>query len=271
MAPVASRGTTGQSNIRQLVINERTRRAAQAWPITVLAQPVIVIGIALVGFGLWFDQGPTSLGIFLVVAGLAAYTIPFLALSRYPHSFLHGSITTERLTIRPVAGTRIADYLDLLDDEFLRIHHWDDVHRLATERLLTRRGFRRLVTADVGLLHALDEPDHAIGFISLTRSPQNDGRPMVGVHLRPGHRGRGLGSEALQATLPAMAVQSLRPVHLACDLDNARMIAVAERAGMNRLPDVERWRHADGTVMPAALFVWPESGGAYDTKPTTSR
>ena len=54
------------------------------------------------------------------------------------------------------------------------------------------------------------------------------------LYIRPGVRGRGIATEALNALPRALADYGLRAIHLEVDKDNARAIKLYQRAGFQR-------------------------------------
>jgi len=140
------------------------------------------------------------------------------------------SSTGRPSVIRPATTVDVDSVLDLADDLYQEDGSVPFVRESAAMAL------RELLThADLGRVWVVDEAAGVIGYLALTWgfSLEFHGRDAFvdEVFVAPSHRGRGLGSQLLEAAEAACRAHGARALHLAVERSNRRAHELYVRAG----------------------------------------
>lgn len=169
-------------------------------------------------------------------------------------------LTTDRLAIVELTRELDGSYLALLDDEFMEIHHWPPYVVQQTQRQLGgTRGLRHLATKGVGVLTQAEDPEQAIGFLSIELNPAAPyQRFHVGLQIAREHRQKGYTTEALRALVAYFAEGLPHDIVIATSRANGAMVHICRKLD---LPEwYEEYTHPDGSKELAAIFqAVPES------------
>ncbi|WP_353828738.1 GNAT family N-acetyltransferase [Agromyces sp. SYSU T0242] len=149
----------------------------------------------------------------------------------------HHPLTTERMTLRPLAATDAADVWEYQRlPEVLRYIPWPERGRdEAREHTVTRSRMRRLGADGDPIFLAMVFQRRVIGDVMLRVSSVAQARLEIGWVVHPGFQGRGLAAEAADAVLD-LAFDRLAAHRVVAHLDarNTPSARLCERLGMRR-------------------------------------
>lgn len=142
-------------------------------------------------------------------------------------------ISTERLLVLPISVELQEGFLELLDNEFVRIHHWTGEMIEGTRRALNANPrSRHQATKHMSVLVTRSEPLVVVGLISVSpvsNSPVGNADLHIGIQMGKEHRNRGYLSEALPLVIDQLEQIGKSNVWLVSPKDNAAMIRVCSK------------------------------------------
>lgn len=108
----------------------------------------------------------------------------------------------------------------------------------------------------IDLSNSSNEPSQPVGMIDLTNYSALNARAEVGITLLKAHRGKGLGSQALQL-LEMFAVQRLRihTLYASISPNNKASLNLFIGNGYKQVATLPEWQYSQGKYHDMALFM----------------
>jgi glyoxylase I family protein len=170
-----------------------------------------------------------------------------------PQAMSEPVLRTPRLTLRPIRMSDAHALFPLFADR-QSMEHWSHAPLMHIEQMQTRIAHNLPPQAKPGFSFAITrDGERALGWINFYN--ESNAVAGLGYILAPQERGQGFASEAVEAML-AHGFETLKMHRIYLDIDpqNARSLAVAERAGFRREGLFRQAFFRDGEYLDSVFY-----------------